>query len=545
MTRLLICALLLAGSARADARKQRRAHNPRKFDIVSHRQLGANKIHWVIERPDVRRRLTRYRQIRFQPGDRVVVRAHGCVNRKGSGNTTYRYVNPVGPQGNGRYSGLIYIPGATPDLVRIGGWAGRTLVIPPDLKRGDLYLRLGYEDAGYGWNNNDYKDNDYDLGNSPDGQCDHKAHVPARVEIEITRGSNAPATHRTEPLDLVWEHHDDNGLPLNPRWHWQGSRPGHVPNVRQICKDLGTMRGCTSQAPSADGTNACHGYEKPVGHQNFFPATYEGTLIFENANKGVDWDADLLLKRKDHAGLTTANRAEKKDAYWLEFDVDETLMRFGSPWWSMFRKKVLPFGKPGPTNWIVGHPEQSAGNNKEVIINREGKKLIPGNDAVIVGQFGLDLTDHDWKAPLVPGAPKGSRGGYTELHPVYAAAIRTGHKPNPAADHWVFFARNKGNEGDCAGKLYHMDIPELHLRIPFKGATGVKVKAGSLKVHSTHPRLARGPTGVKFVPAGHGREAGALLTFKLPDSDRVLERDVHRQGAVIDGEVTLEWTTGK
>src|SRR5678815_200366 len=166
-----------------------------EFDRVTPpRDPTASRLVWRIERPNPRRRIVPYRQITFQRGDLVTVRAGGCVDRGGTGGvfrtTTYRYVDPEGGNSGSLYSGLIDIPGGgTPGPVRIGSIARRAR---PDTTIGQsqplaitrepnpAYLQLGYEDT-----EGDYGDNSYRLGNSDNGQCDGRHHVPAWITITI------------------------------------------------------------------------------------------------------------------------------------------------------------------------------------------------------------------------------------------------------------------------------------------------------------------------------------------------------------------------
>src|SRR5882757_10841312 len=99
-----------------------------------------------IDEPNVTRRLSTYPQITFKPGDSVTVRAGGCVQTGGSGRTWKRYVNPSGPNSDRLYHGLIWIPGAHSDLVRIAGAIARPVVVPPGVDPNNAVLRLGYED---------------------------------------------------------------------------------------------------------------------------------------------------------------------------------------------------------------------------------------------------------------------------------------------------------------------------------------------------------------------------------------------------------------
>ena len=83
-----------------------------------------------IDEPTVTRRLTSYPQITFLAGDTVTVQAGGCVQTGGAGKTWKRYVNPSGSNSDRLYHGLIQIPGANSDLVRIAGVITHSIVVP-------------------------------------------------------------------------------------------------------------------------------------------------------------------------------------------------------------------------------------------------------------------------------------------------------------------------------------------------------------------------------------------------------------------------------
>src|SRR5712671_2588466 len=59
---------------------------------ITHTVNGRTEI-WQIAQPNVKRPMTSYPQIRFQPGDSVTIVAGGCVQTGGSGLTWKLYVN--------------------------------------------------------------------------------------------------------------------------------------------------------------------------------------------------------------------------------------------------------------------------------------------------------------------------------------------------------------------------------------------------------------------------------------------------------------------
>src|SRR6266480_2853969 len=74
---------------------------------ISHNVSG-NTETWSITQPNVKQHITQYPQIRFQPGDRISIKASGCVQTGGVGRTWKDYVNPRGPNADHLYHGLIW-----------------------------------------------------------------------------------------------------------------------------------------------------------------------------------------------------------------------------------------------------------------------------------------------------------------------------------------------------------------------------------------------------------------------------------------------------
>ena len=131
----------------------------------------------------------------------------------------------------------------------------------------------------------------------------------------------------------------------------------------------------------------------------------------------------------------------------------------------------------------------------------------------MTGLFGLDA-EHE---------------SYTELHPVYALAIRSDCATQPDSngvyrDTWMIFIRNWGSEGFCSGwDTYHrLNLPQgiytFRLRLP--GATS----AGFVAEETTFVADRDGGIGphVELDPGTEGSRSAALVRFQLPieSSDR-------------------------
>src|SRR5262249_27557430 len=146
-------------------------------------------------------------------------------------------------------------------------------------------------------------------------------------------------------------------IPKNPRWGWQVNHPGSLPDPSKLCNgfplsgdrvSLGSPP-CTTQAPTVDapsGWNAiwCNagGHSGRLnGHLNWMPATYEGLLFWEDhSTPGTDDDYNFRLMPAGQAGLVQANLNHPYPGLELEFDSDETIDHFHTPWWTSFHKAV-------------------------------------------------------------------------------------------------------------------------------------------------------------------------------------------------------------
>ena len=134
--------------------------------------------HYKITQPYVNGPQKDYRDIRFSPGDTIIVHASGCVQTGGFGLTWKRYVDPQGPNSDHLYHGLISIPGVIKGgFVRIQKIIGRKIYVPRNAKKDSLYLKLGYEDDHYG--DNGYWSHD----NGTNDQC--KGIGDAVVKINV------------------------------------------------------------------------------------------------------------------------------------------------------------------------------------------------------------------------------------------------------------------------------------------------------------------------------------------------------------------------
>lgn len=220
-------------------------------------------------------------------------------------------------------------------------------------------------------------------------------------------------------------------------------------------------------------------------HVNWFGATYQGLVYWDNHSPpfpGGDDDYNILLKREDRAGSTTAK--DNRDSILLEFDSDETIDHFTTPWWSRFHT-------------AVDDSDASA------------RKMIDGRVAIVTGLVGLDC-EHEC---------------HSELHPVWSLAMNV--QPSADDDLWAFFARNWGNQGFCGTSQHFIDLPnnQYTFRLPWRpGATSVRITSQSFRAYHTKKPL----PSVRAVPG-----QGVFVTFSLDEP--------RGDGSMWDGELHLQW----
>jgi hypothetical protein len=475
---------------------------------LSCEQVPGGGVKWTIFRPEVRQPQTDYPMIAFYPEDLVTIHADGCVHTGERGRSWKQYVDPSGKDSDRLYHGLIWIPGAriqngvdqliTPvatSLVHISSVIGQEFVIQDIRGATEPFLRLGYED-------DDYNDNEYPTApphaprNRPGDSCDQ---LPdARVTIQISRGRGSdrkPLLHSFDPVSLEY---DANGFQLAPKWYgnyqnaFDPDRKAHEQSLllREASRDCnnfpyknplfvhnGVRSDCSSQAsfdvPRTWTTCLLEpGLGKLHGHVNWAPATYTGKIKFEDFSPDKDLDfklfdfkhADLASRFKDPTrpgfigpilSRDSQTNAEYQDNIHVEIAGYETTEFFGpeqadDPFlgWQMFHYEYAK------------HPEA---------YSKEIQKRIDGHTAVMTGLLNLDCV-HDC---------------HTELHPVYAMAIRTRlencvpggqqngcNSPDPREDDsWMIFVQNVGNEGSCSLDPHYANRDRLSVFLPApKGA---------------------------------------------------------------------------
>jgi len=281
---------------------------------------------------------------------------------------------------------------------------------------------------------------------------------------------------------------DPNGFLLNPRWRTSenplrldpakrcgilgvgggaGSRPVVLRNPE--CFDSAQraiLRLNEPQRIVRFGGAICgqaFGDGWPQGHVNWFPVTMSGVGIYNGSlgGKGGDYDFtfELFAENERLMPVTKWNRKNKprftsimgreRQSIHTEVDYRETFVRMNESrgtWWEQFRD--LAFQHTDSTD-----------------------RLFRSGEMIITGLFNLDVVH--W--------------GHSELHPIYAMAVLvkadTSAQRTRIRQRWAFFARDRGNEGNCASGVIPLRLPtdsagdqefRMNLRAP-SGAEGAPV----------------------------------------------------------------------
>jgi hypothetical protein len=208
------------------------------------------------------------------------------------------------------------------------------------------------------------------------------------------------------------------------------------------------------------------------------PATWTGPITWDgHSSPGTDDDYNVNLTPPNGAGLT----ASSGGTIHSEFDSDETIDHFNTPWWKSFHSAV----------------DDS---------DAKARAMIDNKQAILIGLAGLDC----------------EHGCATEMHPVYGMAVHV--KDDPNDDTWAIFVRNSGDEGYCSQDQHYLDATRIAFVVPRPGAATVGVNTATFLTNSSQ---ASGPS-VSVVPG-----TGAVVAFGLPDPSA---------GARINGELHLRWT---
>ncbi|HEX6751422.1 MAG TPA: hypothetical protein VF092_29290 [Longimicrobium sp.] len=303
----------------------------------------------------------------------------------------------------------------------------------------------------------------------------------AREEVDSTTvaagDTSAAAAPAPARLDLVGDQLDPNGFMINPRWAMQDGS-GALPNVETECggftktdpADPHFMNGCTTHRKGigfvrrasfnvpVPGGNATVCKADPdhvnwrVGERGLAGSATVGVGSIYVDDVASDGDLDLFLRTPGNPGRTSSDPFPINTAgvavttggtagLEVEILLREVADKFETDFWSDLMRAV-----------------GLAGGGKNLAAARE---LMNGRTAVVTGVFGVD----------------GVHGAHSEIHPVFAMAVRS--VPERMHDTWSVFARARGSEGMCSDTLQRLTLPanRLLLWVPWRqGATSARLR---------------------------------------------------------------------
>jgi hypothetical protein len=279
-----------------------------------------------------------------------------------------------------------------------------------------------------------------------------------------------------------------NGLSLNPKWLSQAGGLG--PPSPSMCGSHPWEPPCSTQSPQINdpGTHTftdlicSEGGGLTHGHANWRAAVYTGPIYWEDKSlNSQDDDYNLNLFPQDGAGSAATDGGRIH----IEFDSEETVDHFSSPWWQEFHAAV----------------DDS---------DTKAQAMIDGKYAIVIGVMGLDFVH----------GPGGA-----ELHPAFAMAVHV--KDDPNDDEWAVFARNWGNEGFCSnGQWVVLNTQTLYVELPRPSANGFTV------LPQTSIFALQNNGSAKILSLQNG--SVATLQFNLPKPTQ--------QQQLYDGDIHLRWS---
>jgi hypothetical protein len=338
-------------------------------------------------------------------------------------------------------------------------------------------------------------------------------------------GLNGCTPSKAKPYNLMFSSDgvDPNGLMLNPLWGEQfnglhGNVPGPGPKPQgppnepwSLSQTDWDVRADSSDSPIS-GLVCAH--ENWVGAR-LGAGTFTGLLFWESHSAGWPLNDDdysfNLVPWSLTGGPNNAGLQLNEDHIHVEYNSQE-VNRWESdsetPWWQGFHNAGDDLTDPSPNKW----------------------DMLNSRTAIVTGLLGMD-TGH-------PPPRAGDAGGETEIHPIWAMAVRvkddSGIRVGTANETWAFMARNWGDEGYCAHRQWTLSTDTLFILIPWRaGASQIDALSGEFSIVNPVDSNLPNNVSVTYTPT-----SGVLLTFKLKQPTDEPDED----GTVIEGELNIQWS---
>ena len=206
------------------------------------------------------------------------------------------------------------------------------------------------------------------------------------------------------------------------------------------------------------------------GHINWRSAEFSVGMAFWKGYSGSpfeDDDYNLFFVPSNGACLTQGNSmvpGTHERALDVEFSAAETIHRYSAPGWWRDLRYAVERGEHGPASHFVSRGQ--------------------GLPAVLIGLVGID-TQH---------------GGYAEIHPLFAMAIRIRRDSGTHEETWAYMIRNSGNEGYCSSSIHYLLTPDNRVTLRIPGATiDVPGKSKEYSLGGATQSIVSTPDGVCIV----------------------------------------------
>lgn len=300
------------------------------------------------------------------------------------------------------------------------------------------------------------------------------------------------------------------------------------------------------------------------GHLNMQPVTYTGSLHFSDwsgvfpedndvnmtllpgtaGNTGLLWGQTVAGKQQESS---KGSEQEGYGGFLIEFDASETVdpyfaNRPGGTFWHAFATAAQAAGPNNAALAVTQPPisdfKPSVDAANELIMAASSAEEAESTtnlyvDGVVTGLMGID------------GAHS---GGIAELHPVFSLAIhqifRDEFSTTGKTEHWAFFIRNQGDEGNCSDQMHSLEpeqygTRDYYISLPWPSDPG--------KPAYNHVSTADGANTIKATPWVSGSSVeglestsgvGTYLHFLSPPYSAPAQVPFFGY----DGEITLTYT---
>lgn len=295
------------------------------------------------------------------------------------------------------------------------------------------------------------------------------------------------------------------------------------------------------------------------------PVTYTGSLHFSDWSGVFPEDSDINMSLVPATatdtgllwGQTVGNRQMGKSSgselapfggFLVEFDSNETVSPYfanrpDGTFWHAFATAVMASG-PNNSAFAVTQPPISDFQSGIDAANELMVAASSAEDADSVTNLGINAV-----VTGLMGIDGAHAGGLSELHPLFSVAIHQTGRDEVTADgkseHWSFFIRNQGNEGNCSNQTHSLEpykpgTRDYYITLPWPLSAPGKPVYDHVSTASGGNTISATPwvSGSSMEPLQSTPGVATYLHFLSPPY--TLPDEVPFFG--YDGEITLQYT---